>query len=103
MVTASFDLSKACDIGSIPVELLKNYEPELSYILAELFDMWLPPPPLPPISLLPVVSKVSEKLVKNRFLGHLEKYGLFSNFLYGFKSSWSTADILTLESDRIFL
>ena len=55
------------------------------------------------VSLLPVVSKVSEKLVKNRFLGHLEKYGLFSNFLYGFKSSWSTADILTLESDRIFL
>ena len=112
MVTASFDLSKACDIGSIPVELLKNYEPELSYILAELFDMCLresclpdclkdssvcmlgtvqqlkpPPPPLPPISLLPVVSKVSQKLVKNRFLGHLEKYGLFSNFLYGFKSS----------------
>ena len=113
MVTASFDLSKACDIGSIPVELLKNYEPELSYTLAELFDMCLresclpdclkdssvcmlgtvqklkptPPPPLPPISLLPVVSKVSEKLVKNRFLGHLEKYGLFSNFLYGFKSS----------------
>ena len=41
MVTASFDLSKACDIGSIPVELLKNYEPELSYILAELFDMCL--------------------------------------------------------------
>ena len=41
MVTASFDLSKACDIGSIPVELLKNYEPELSYILAELFGMCL--------------------------------------------------------------
>ena len=30
------------------------------------------------ISLLSVVSKVFEKLVNNRILDHLEKYGLFS-------------------------
>ena len=32
---------------------------------------------------------------------HLEKCGLFSDFQYGFKSSQSTADLLTVVSDRI--
>ena len=31
----------------------------------------------------------------------LEKYGLFSDFQYGFRSSRSTADLLTVVSDRI--
>ena len=33
---------------------------------------------------------VFEKLVNNRIVDHLEKYGLFSNFQYGFRSSWSS-------------
>ena len=33
-----------------------------------------------PVSLLSVVSKVFEKLVKNRIVDHLVKYGLFSDF-----------------------
>ena len=53
------------------------------------------------ISLLSVVSKVFEKLVNNRIVDHLEKYGLFSDFQYGFRSSRSTADVLTVVSDRI--
>ena len=54
-----------------------------------------------PVSLLSVVSKVFEKLVNNRIADHLEKCGLFSDFQYGFKSSQSTADLLTVVSDRI--
>ena len=54
-----------------------------------------------PVSLLSVVSKVFEKLVNNRIVDHLEKCGLFSDFQYGFKSSRSTADLLTVVSDRI--
>ena len=54
-----------------------------------------------PVSLLSVVSKVFEKLVNNRILDHPEKCGLFSNFQYGFTSFQSTADLLTLVSDRI--
>ena len=54
-----------------------------------------------PVSLLSVVSKVFEKLVNNRIVGHLEKCGLFSDFQYGFRSSQSTADLLTVVSDRI--
>ena len=49
-----------------------------------------------PVSLLSVVSKVFEKLVNNRIVDHLEKCGLFSNFQYGFRSSRSTTDLLTV-------
>ena len=41
MVTTNLDSSKASDADSIPVVILKNCEPELSYILAELFNMCL--------------------------------------------------------------
>ena len=47
-----------------------------------------------PVSLLSVVSKVL-KLVNNRIIDHLEKCGLFSDFEYGFRSSRSTADLLS--------
>ena len=54
-----------------------------------------------PVSLLSVVNKVFEKLVNNRIVDHLEKCGLFTDFQYGFRSSRSTADLLTVVSDRI--
>ena len=53
------------------------------------------------VSFLSVVSKVFEKLVNNRIVDHLQKCGLFSDFQYGFRSSRSTADLLTFASDRI--
>ena len=107
-------------------KVLKNCEPKLSYILAKLFnnclkescfpDCWKVSSVVPvfnnvgerstaknyrPVSLLFVVSKVFEKLVNNRIVDHLEKCGLFSDFQYGFRSSRSTADLLTAVSDRI--
>ena len=54
-----------------------------------------------PVSLLSLVSKVFEKLVNNRFVDHLEKCGLFSDFQYGFRSSQSTTDHVSVVSDRI--
>ena len=47
-----------------------------------------------------MVRKVFEKLV-NRIADHLEKCDLFSYFKYGFRSSRSTADLLTVVADRI--
>ena len=44
---------------------------------------------------------VFEKLVNNRIVDHLETCGLFSDFQYGFRSSRSTADLLTVVSDKI--
>ena len=43
-----------------------------------------------------MVIKVSEKLVNNRIVDHLEKRGPFSDFQYGIRSSQSTADLLYL-------
>ena len=126
MVITNLDSSKASGPDCIPVVVLKNCEPELSYILAKLFnnclkescfpDCWKVSSVVPvfknvgerstaknyrPVSLLFVVSKVFEKLSNNRIVDHLEKCGLFSDFLYGFNSSRSTADLLTVVSDRI--
>ena len=106
--------------------VLKNREPELSYILAYLFtkclkescfpDCWKGSPAVlvsknvgersiaknyRPVSFLSLVSKVFEKLVNNRIVDHLEKCGLFSDFQYGFRTSQSTADLPTDVSDRI--
>ena len=39
-----------------------------------------------PVSLLFMVSKVFEKLLNNRFVDHLEKCSLFSDFRYGLRS-----------------
>ena len=87
----NLDLSKASGPDRIPVVVLKNCEPELSYILAELFNKCLKESCFPgwqfssvvplfknvgekstaknyrPVSLLSVVSKVFKKLVNNRF------------------------------------
>ena len=104
--------------------VVRNYEPKLSYMLAELLnkfrkqscfpDSWKLSSLVPvfknvgersiaknydPVSVLFVVSKVLEKLVNNRIVDHLEKCGLFSDFQYGFRSSLSTADLLTVVSD----
>ena len=48
-----------------------------------------------------MVSKAFEKLINNRIVDHVENCGLFSDFQYGFRSSQSTADLLTVVSDRI--
>ena len=48
-----------------------------------------------------MVSKVFKKLVYKRIVDHLEKCDLFSDFQYGFGSTRSTADLLTVVSDRI--
>ena len=103
--------------------VIKNCEPELSYILVELFNKCLKescfpdcgkvssvvsvfkifgekcaPKNYPPDSLHSEVSEVFEKLVTNRIVDHLEKRGLFSDFPYGFKSSRSNADLVTVVS-----
>ena len=53
------------------------------------------------VSLLSVVGGVFEGLVNDGVVGQLGKCGLFSDFQYGFRSSWSIADLLTVVSDRI--
>ena len=53
------------------------------------------------VSVLSVVSKAFEKLVDNMMIDHLEKCDVCSDFQYGFRHSSSTANLLTVVSDRI--
>ena len=100
-VSLYLELSKASGSDRIPVVFLKNCESEFSYILAELFNKCLKESCFPDcwkvslvvpvfknvgewstatnyclVSLLSVVSKVFEKIVKNRIVDHLEICGL---------------------------
>ena len=54
-----------------------------------------------PVSLLSMVSKVFEEPVNNKFVDHLKKCSIFSDFQYGFRSSQPTAGLLTVLSGRI--
>ena len=119
-------MSKASGPDCTPVVVLIKCEPKLSYILAEFFNKRLNESCFPdcwkvslvvsvfnnigerstaensrPVSLLSVVNKVFEKLINNRIVDHLDKCDLFSDFQYGCRSSKSTADLLTVLSDRI--
>ena len=107
-VIANPDSSNASGPDCIPVVVLKNCDPELSYILAELFDMYLKEScfldcwkvslVVPvfknagersaaknycPVSVFSMVSKV---FVNNAMVDHLEQCGLFSDFQYGLRS-----------------
>ena len=106
-VMTDLDLSKTSGSECIPVVVLKNCEPELSYIPAKLFNMCLKESYFPncwkvlsvvpvehigerstaknyrPVSLLSVISKIFEKLVNDVLVDHLEKCGVFSNMVLG--------------------
>ena len=94
-VITNLDSSKASSPDCIPVMVLRNCEPELSYILAELVNMCLKEPCFPDfwkvssmilvstsigerytannyhsVSLFFVVSKAFKKLVNNRIVDH---------------------------------
>ena len=125
-VVMKLHLSKTSGPDCIRVMVLKNCEPELSYILAELFNKCLKESCFLdcrkvsllvavlknvgerstaknycPVSLLSLVSKVFDKIVNNKIVNHLEKCGLFSDFQYGSGSSGPTADLLTVVSNII--
>ena len=101
-VITNLDSSKVSSPDCIPVMVIKNCEPELSYILAKLFNMCLKEYCFPdcskvslaapvfknvgerstaknyrPVSLLSVVSKVFERLENNRIVDQLENCSLF--------------------------
>ena len=118
-VIMSLDLSKTSGLDCIPVVVLKNCEPDFSYILAELFnkclkesyflDFWKVSSVFPVFKNVwerstaktYLVSKVFEKLKNNRIVDHLGECSLFSDFQYGFRSSVLNADLFTVVSGRI--
>ncbi|GFR78507.1 RNA-directed DNA polymerase from mobile element jockey [Elysia marginata] len=114
--------SKSCDLDPIPTDLLKKYVKNpcvLSYITSifnqslqsgavpEEFKKALVNPMLKkpnldesdsknfrPVSNLPFLSKVLEKLVAQQLLAHLDKYGLKNRFQSAYRSNHSTETAL---------
>ena len=96
MVITNLDSSKASGPDCIPVVVLKNCEPELSYILAKLFNKCLKESCLPDFwkvsSVVPVFKNVRERSTAKNY----RPVSLLSVV-----SLLSTADLLTVVSDRI--
>ena len=53
------------------------------------------------ISILTVISKVFEIVINSALTRHLESNNLLSDHQYGFRSERSTADLLTVVTERI--
>ena len=122
----NLDSTKATGPDDIPVIVLKNICPEISPLLAKLFnrclkercfpDSWkmssvcpvfknagdrCSPSQYRPISLLSVMSKLFESVINKAVISHLDRNKLLSDNQYGFRSSRSTADILTVITHRV--
>lgn len=126
-IIATLDISKATGPDGIPAILFQKCSPELSSVLSRLYNKCLSEGCFPsswkfasvipvfkncgeqsnpknyrPISLLPIISKIFEALINDKIVYHLESNNLFSDSQYGFRSSRSTADLLTVITDRIY-
>ena len=101
-VFVKLDSLEGSGLDCIPVVVLRKSEPELSDILAELFNMFCFPDFWKVVSVIPVLKNIGErstaknycpvfeKLVNNRIFDHPEKRGFFSDFQCGFMSGiWS--------------
>ena len=125
-VIVNFHYSEVSGFLCILALILKNYQSELWYISRKFLnlclsksrspDFWKVSPIVEifrniweisatrnyrPGSLLFLVNKLLEKFVNNMLVDYLEKFNFFSHFQYNFRSSHSTAHLLTVISDRI--
>ena len=101
----SFDRNKSVGPNSIPVYILKIYKDLFSKNLCDLCKLAKIIPlhkkddPLfcenyRPISLLPILSKIFEKLIYKRMYSFLEENKLIYNQQFGFRSNYSTEHAL---------
>ena len=109
------DASKATGPDRVPAIVRKMCSPELSPVLAKLYNKCLAESCFPScwksssvvqvfknISLLPIISKIIESFINDSLTKHLDITGLFSDLQYGFHAFRSTADIMTVFNERIY-
>ena len=121
------DASKTTCPDRFPAIVLKICSPELSPVLVKLYNKclaqccfpscWKSSSVMPvfkndgersdpgkyrPISLLPIISKIFESFIHDCFTKHLDITVLFTYLQFGFRAFRSTADILTVLSERIY-
>lgn len=115
-IIEKLDSKKAIGLDNIPTKLIKFCKISLSTPLAYLFNKSIEEKIVPaqiktakilpfykkgshdrcenyrPISILPIFSKILEKIVNNQILNFLESKNLISKNQYGFRKNLSTAD-----------
>ena len=112
------DASRGTGPDRSPAIVLKMCSPQLSPVLAKLYNKCLAESCFPscwksssvvpgfkndgersdpvkyrPISLLPIISKIFGSFINDSFTKHLDIAGLFSDLQYGFRAFRSTADV----------
>ena len=117
-VLMSLDPNKACGVDGISAKLLKMVAPAISQSLTCLFNASLTSgetpkewksahvTPVPkggdsdavtnfrPISVLPVVTKVFERLIHHQLYNYLQKHNILNSAQFGFRPGLSTQDVL---------
>ena len=110
--------NKPCNINSIPIFIFKKLSPFISPVLTDIFNSAITEGSFPsilkiariiplfknkgnkvvdnfrPISLLPLTSKIFEKLVKNRVTDFIEENNILYERQFGFRSGCSTSDAI---------
>ena len=108
--------NKNCNINNIPVFIYKHLASEISHIISDLFNLSIESGYFPislktatiipifkandrylaknyrPISLIHILSKIYEKLMKTRMTSFIELHGLVSENQFGFRGGRSTVD-----------
>jgi exonuclease III len=117
---------KSCGIDGLSVELIKIIAPYISHVLSYIFNLSFRTGKFPtqfkksivipllkkpnsfkldnlrPISLLPTLAKLLEKLMKKRLISFLDKYKCISDKQFGFIKGKSTEDALSVFVGRIY-
>ena len=117
-VLMSLDPNKACGADGISAKLLNMVAPAISQSLTSLFNASLTRgetpkewksahvTPVPkggdsdavtnfrPISVLPVVTKVFERLIHHQLYNYLQKHNILNSTQFGFRPGLSTQDVL---------
>ena len=118
--------NKSCNIDTYPAKVLKHLSYIISPILADIINKSLSRGYFPkilkiarviplhkdkskndvnnyrPISCLPLLSKIFERIVHNQLYSFLEKYNLISPDQYGFRKKRSTTDAIMDQLDFIY-
>ena len=99
-IFADRSLGKSLEFFDITIEMVEKYIKKLNASKSQGPDNLHPkllleigtkssPENYRPISLTSVVSKIMEKLVRDKIIGHMEENGLFTKHQHGFRKGYS--------------
>ena len=120
LIISSLDTKKACGADNIPTRFIKVYPVSIERLVTRLInhnitsgifpELWKYAVVTPiqkskdntnyrPISVLPVLSKVLERVVHDQLVSHLLKFNLLCDRQSGFRPQHSTQDVLVYVTD----